>query len=75
MVIEGVVVPCKWDKKGRITGIAIAGYDETEIPVLMDIKGKEIIPLLHHKIQITGVRVKEMNKIFIRVDSFSRDYE
>ena len=73
MVIQGIVVPCEWDKKGSVTGIAIAGYDEEVTPVLMDINGKKMISLLHKKVMASGSMVTIDNTEFMMINIFDEE--
>ena len=71
--VKGLVVPNKWDKNGNVTGIAIAGYNEIESPVLMDRIGRSLMELLHEKVVIKGNKVKKDEIDAIEVQNFTKD--
>ena len=56
--ISGIVVPSQWDETGNITGLTIQSFNEDEYFVEHRNTGKDLLRLLHQKVQVVG-RVKE----------------
>lgn len=68
---NGLIVPDRWDNNGKITGIALAGSDESSYPILMDRVGKALLALMNEKVVITGEFIKEDNTDVIKITSFT----
>ena len=68
---NGLIVPDRWDANGNITGIALAGFDETSYPILMDRMGKTLVVLMNEEVTITGELIKEDNADLIKITSFT----
>ena len=68
---NGLIIPDRWDADGNITGIALAGSDETNYPILMDRIGNTLLALMNEKVIITGYIIKEDNRDFIKITSFT----
>lgn len=72
ITLKGLIVPAQWDKNGDILGIAIAGSDETEYPVLMDNIGRNLMMFMHEVVDIIGTPVKMDNNEVIKVMKFNK---
>ena len=72
ITLKGLVVPARWDKNGDILGIAIAGSDEREYPVLMDNIGRNLMVFMHEVVNIIGTPVKMDNSEVIKVMKFNK---
>ena len=70
LTVNGIIIPVKWDKNGNITGLALAGFDETNYPIVMNRTGKSLLALMNEKVVITGDIIKEHNIEMIKVSSF-----
>ena len=68
---NGLIIPDRWDANGNITGIALAGSDETSYPILMDRIGKTLLALMNEKVIITGYIIKEDNIDVIKITSIT----
>ena len=68
--IKGLVIPCRWDNDGNVNGIAVAGFDENNYPLLMDEVGKRLMSLLHKEVEISGDVLKTNNSDTIKVKKY-----
>ena len=53
-MIEGVIIPSKWDNNGIILGVSLCTSNEQEYRVQQNRFGKELLNLVHHKVAVTG---------------------
>ena len=70
MQINGLIIPAQWDKNGNVTGIALAGFDETNYPVLMDNLGNSLLALLHKEVMVSGDIIKINNSDVLQIEKF-----
>jgi hypothetical protein len=73
IVLKGLIVPARWDKKGDVVGIAIACHDEKEYLVLMNKIGRELMAFLNEEIIIIGKLIKIYGREVIKVGSFNEE--
>ena len=71
ITINGLIIPDRWDEDGNITGIAIAGFDESNHSILMDRVGKGLLKFMNDKVIITGNIFELDNTDVIKVTAFS----
>lgn len=70
ITVNGLIIPAQWDKHGNIKGIAIAGFDETNYPILMDKVGRSLLVQLHKEVAVSAEITKINNSDVIRVKKF-----
>lgn len=68
--MNGLIIPTQWDQHGNVKGIAIACFDETNYPILLDKVGKNLLALMHKEVEISGNFTKIDNSDIIRVRKF-----
>jgi hypothetical protein len=54
VTIRGLVTPAEWDETGKVTGIAISGFNEEEYAIEGDPKGRELLSLLRKEVEVKG---------------------
>ena len=52
--ITGLVIPAEWDLAGRIRGVCIAAFDESEYRLEPGGLGDELLPLVHRRVWAQG---------------------
>ncbi|PIP46299.1 MAG: hypothetical protein COX16_09530 [Deltaproteobacteria bacterium CG23_combo_of_CG06-09_8_20_14_all_51_20] len=52
--VTGIIVPVKWDKKGKPVRIAISTNEEEEYLIRSDKKGLELYPLMRRHVEVSG---------------------
>jgi hypothetical protein len=71
VAITGVVIPTEWSEDHQVSGIAVAGWDETEYPIWNDDMGKELRKRLHDHVKIEGqVGTDDQGRSRLHVRSF-----
>ena len=70
--IRGIIIPERWDDNGNVTRVAIHTDDEKAYLVEHSRKGKELVNLIHKKVEASG-KIKERldGKIFITVQDYT----
>lgn len=58
-IIQGIVIPVNWDKKGNVVDAAIFTRDEDEFFIEKNKKGKELLDFLHKELEVSGL-IKEI---------------
>ena len=60
--IIGTIFPAKWDENGKVTRVLIdtSDQDQDEYLIADNKKGKELLGLIHHKVEVTGT-VRELD--------------
>jgi len=53
--ISGIVVPNEWDDNDNVTRVAIQTENDEEYTVEYNPKGKELLRLLDHEVEVKGV--------------------
>jgi hypothetical protein len=53
--ISGIVVPNEWDDSDNVTRVAIQTENDEEYTVEYNPKGKELLRLLDHEVEVKGV--------------------
>ena len=53
-VIEGIIIPSNWDDRGVIKGVSLFTPNEQEYRVQLNKLGKELLNLIHQKIEAKG---------------------
>lgn len=72
--IKGLVIPVDWDEKGRAVGVTIFTQDEDEYLIKKDLKGKELLDLIHKELKVSGfVKIVNRKKI-IAVKTYAEIY-
>lgn len=74
ITIKGIVIPVDWDEKGRAVGVAIFTQDEDEYIIQKDLKGKELIDLIHRELEVSGFVKKVDKKKIIVVRTYAETY-
>ena len=73
ITLKGLIVPVRWDKNGVVKGIAIAGHDERNYPVLMDKVGRRMMSSLHEEVIVMGMHLKKDKRDILKVKRFNKD--
>ena len=70
--IRGIIIPERWDDNGSILRVALHTNDEKAYLVEHTQKGKELVNLIHKKVEATG-KIKERldGKMFITVQNYT----
>ncbi len=72
--LTGIIVPVKWDKKGRPVRIAISTTEEEEYLIRADKKGSELYPLMRRHVEVSGfVRETESGRAIAIEEYVVRD--
>ena len=70
ITITGVLVPDNWLENGEISGLALLTNDENKYTIHpSDIK-EELMPMLRHKIEISGLSMPDTEPKTIMVTGF-----
>ena len=74
-VINGIIVPSRWDENGQVIGISVHTFDEEEFIVEPVRLGKVLSSFLQQKIEIIG-KIKERidGRKLINVRSYTIDH-
>ncbi len=71
VTITGVVIPIEWSDDHQVSGVAVAGWGETDYLIRNDDMGKELLKLLHGQVRVMGeVTMDEEGRNWIYVRSF-----
>jgi hypothetical protein len=71
-ILQGIVLPSKWDKDGRVMRISLNTKDENEYIIDYSGKGKELLNHLRTSIKVEGKVLQRIGGAFyIKVNSFS----
>lgn len=57
-IIEGIIIPAKWDNDGKVIGVTIQTNDENVYLVEHTRSGQELLNLIHEKVEAKG-KIKE----------------
>ena len=69
--IDGTIFPARWDEKGQIAGLVIDTDDQDEYFIALNRKGKELLPYIHHEVELTGtLKEDDDGHYVINVKSF-----
>lgn len=69
--VRGIVIPADWDEEGNMIAVAISGSDEQEYLIEKDAKGKQLLELIRHEIEIDGLVSKAIKgRKAIKVKSY-----
>ena len=69
--VRGIVIPADWDEEGNMLAVAISGSDEQEYLIEQNAKGKELLELIRHEIEIDGlVRKAIKGRKTVKVKSY-----
>jgi hypothetical protein len=70
--IRGIIIPERWDDNGDIIRVALHTNDEKAYLVEHTRKGKELVNLIHKKVEATGkIRERLDGKMFITVQNYT----
>lgn len=71
-VLQGIVLPSKWDKDGRVMRISLNTQDEKEYIIDYSGKGKELLNHLTKKIEVEGKILQRIGGAFyIKVNGYN----
>jgi hypothetical protein len=59
--VTGIIIPQQWDDNGKVTGVSIQAFDESEYIVRAYKRGKELRDFINRKVKVNG-------KVFERLD-------
>jgi hypothetical protein len=74
ITIRGIVIPVGWDEKGEVIDAAIFTNDEDEYIIQKDLKGKELLDLIHKELEVSGFVKKVDKKKIIVVKTYAETY-
>lgn len=70
--LQGVVLPSKWDKEGRVMRISLNTQDENEYIIDYSGKGKELLNHLRKRIEVEGKILQRIGGAFyIKVNGYN----
>lgn len=52
--VRGLVVPAQWDASGKVVGVAIAGFDESEYLVSPGVQADRLLGLINKEVSVIG---------------------
>jgi len=71
-ILEGVVLPSKWDKEGRVMRISLNTQDENEYIIDYSGKGKELLNHLRKRIEVEGKILQRIGgSFYIKVNGYN----
>jgi hypothetical protein len=71
-ILQGVVLPSKWDKEGRVMRISLNTQDENEYIIDYSGKGKELLNHLRKRIEVEGKILQRIGGAFyIKVNGYN----
>ncbi len=71
-IVAGIVIPDKWDNDGKVIRVAIHTYDEKSYLVEHNRKGRELLSLIHKKVEAAGkIRERLDGKTIISIQNFN----
>jgi len=70
-IIEGIIIPARWNDNGKVTGVSIQANDESVYLVECNKTGEELLGLIHKKVEATG-KIRECldGRVHIRIRSY-----
>ena len=72
-IIEGLIIPGKWNDDGKVTGVTIQTNDENVYLVEPTRTGQELLNLIHEKIVAKGkIRERLDGTALITVKSYQK---
>lgn len=72
-VIEGIIIPAKWDNNGKVTGVTIQTNDEKVYFVEHTRTGEELLGLIHQKVEAKGkIRERLDGNTLIIIQSYRK---
>ena len=75
-IITGIILPSKWDDDGKVTRISIHTNDENEYIVDFSGAGKELLNLIHKKVEVKGKLRERLNgNVVIQIHSYKKVVE
>ena len=70
-VLQGIVLPSKWDKDGRVMRISLNTLDENEYIIDYSGKGKELVNHLRKRIEVEGKILQRIGGgFYIKVNGY-----
>ena len=54
LFFEGIVIPSSWDENGLTLGVSLHTSDEKQYQIQLNKLGRELLDLVHHKVEATG---------------------
>ena len=70
-VLQGIVLPSKWDKDGRVMRISLNTQDEKEYIIDYSGKGKELLNHLRKRIEVEGKILQRIGGgFYIKVNGY-----
>ncbi|MFC1891967.1 hypothetical protein ACFLZT_06195 [Thermodesulfobacteriota bacterium] len=60
LVIEGLILPSKWDSNGNVMGISLSTFAEEIFSIEQNTIGNELMSYIREEVEVTGV-LKNMN--------------
>jgi hypothetical protein len=70
IALTGLIVPAQWDQQGRVTGVSIAGFDESEVRVSPGRAALGLARNMHRRVTVRGRLVGLEPDRFLVVDSY-----
>jgi hypothetical protein len=52
--LKGIIIPSRWDEDGNIKEVSLHTSDEKEYRVEYGMVGKELLTLIHQKVEASG---------------------
>ena len=72
-IIEGIIIPEKWDDDGKVTGVTIQTNTENVYLVDHTRVGQELLNLIHEKVEAKGkIRERLDGSTLIAVHSYRK---
>jgi hypothetical protein len=71
LVVEGIVMPAKWDENGNVVTVSIHAFDEAEYLIENYDFGRKLLKLLRKQVVVRGILTEKDGKQAIRVSDFS----
>ena len=72
-ILQGIILPSKWDKDGRVMRISLNTKDESEYIIDYSGRGKELLDHLRETIEVEGKVLQRIGGAhYIKVNSYSQ---
>ncbi|NNK85816.1 MAG: hypothetical protein HKO91_09720 [Desulfobacterales bacterium] len=72
-IVEGIIIPEKWDDDGKVTGVTIQTNTENVYLVDHTRVGQELLNLIHEKVKAKGkIRERLDGSMLIAVQSYRK---
>lgn len=69
--VSGLILPVEWDESDDIVRVVIETTDEESFIVEPDTKGRELLQLIHQRVEVTGrIRQGEYGNVHIKIRSY-----